>query len=574
MDNDPVDTGSPERGDVQPDWDETYDVVVVGAGTGLFAAMAAADAGLKVLLVEKSASFGGSAAMSAGIIWMPGNAVLQEAATGDTRESAESYLDHLVGESAPRERRLSFLEHAPAAVDFLRRSTPLKFMHIPGHPDHHEDLDGASVIGRAIEAKPFNMASLGADRKRVRASDVKAPVPMPITSVDYKWLVLLGRAPWQAVPHAVWRLIQGLGGKLIGRDVVAAGQALVAGLLTGVREAEVDTWRTSPLLDLVTEGDGITGAVVERGGCRIRVRAGRGVILAGGGFENNPVMRRKYQSVALQDGWSVNARENTGDVIRIAERHGAALSAMDQSWWSLGLPPVKEGGTPTFMLAERSQPGSIIVDATGRRFFNESCDHMTAGQIMLGQRGADAVHVPSWLVFDQKYRNRHIFGGQFLPGLPLPRSWYRAGLAHRAATVEALAEQLSMPGLVEGVARFNLLAARGHDDDFGRGDSAHDRYWGDPTNTPNPNLRPLTTAPFHAVQVVPGDFGTCGGITTDGYGRALRGDGSVIDGLYAIGNCAANAFGNTSPQFGATLGLGLTFGWVAARHAASQPVDA
>ncbi len=560
-------------GGVQTKWNETYDVVVVGAGTGLFAALAAADAGLKVLLIEKSASFGGSAALSAGIIWMPGNAVLQEAATGDTHERAQAYLDNLVGDSAPRERRLSFLEHSAAAVDFLRRATPLEFMHIPGYPDHHEDLDGASVTGRAIEAKPFNMASLGADRKRVRASDVAAPVPMPITSVDYKWLVLLGRAPWQAVPRAAWRLFQGLGGKLIGRDVVAAGQALVAGLLVGVREARVDTWRRSPLRDLVTDDGRITGAVVERWGREIRVRAKRGVILAGGGFENSPALRRQYQSAALQGGWSVNASENAGDVISIAERHRAALSIMDQSWWSPGIPPVREGGAPTFMLAERSQPGSMIVDATGHRFFNESCDHMTAGQIMLGQRSADGVHVPAWLVFDQKYRNSHIFAGRFLPGLPLPRSWYRAGVAHRAVSVEALAGQLSIPGLVDGVARFNLLAAQGHDDDFGRGDSAHDRYWGDPTNTPNPNLRPLTVAPFHAVQVVPGDFGTCGGIATDKHARALREDGSVIDGLYAVGNCAANAFGNTSPQFGATLGQGLTFGWVAARHAAGRLGD-
>ncbi len=127
-----------------------------------------------------------------------------------------------------------------------------------------------------------------------------------------------------------------------------------------------------------------------------------------------------------------------------------------------------------------------------------------------------------------------------------------------------------MPGLRDGVARFNVLAAQGHDDDFGRGETAHDRYWGDPTNTPNPNLRALTKGPFYAVQVVPGDFGTCGGITTDGQARALRADGSVIDGLYAVGNCAANVFGTTSPHFGATLGQGLTFGWIAARHAAGH----
>lgn len=180
-----------DKESVEKAWDETYDVVVVGAGTGMFAAIAAADAGLAVLLVEKSAFFGGSAAMSAGIVWMPGNAVLEAAETGDNPERARAFLDNLVGDTASRERRLSFLQHSPAAVDMLRRATPLKFMHVPGHPDHHQELDGASVTGRAIEPKSFNMATLGADRKRVRPSDVAAPVPMPITSADYKWLVLL-----------------------------------------------------------------------------------------------------------------------------------------------------------------------------------------------------------------------------------------------------------------------------------------------------------------------------------------------------------------------------------------------
>ncbi len=560
-------------GPVETEWDETYDVVVVGAGTGLFAAIAAAEAGLEVLLVEKSAAFGGSAAMSAGIIWMPGNTVMEEAQTGDTPERARAYLDNLVRDTAPRERRLSFLEHSPAAVDLLRRATPLKLMHVPGYPDHHEDLEGASVTGRSIEARPFNMAALGADGKRVRPSDVAAPLPMPITSVDYKWLVLLGRAPWQAVPRAVWRLLQGLGGKLIGRDVVAAGQALVAGLLTGVREAEVETWLECPLVDLVSDGGRITGAVVERTGVQIRVGATRGVILAAGGFENNWSMRREYQSAELQDGWSFNADDNTGDVLTIAHGHGAGLALMDQSWWSPGISPLQEGGAPTFMLAERSQPGSMIVDASGHRFFNESCDHMTAGQIMLGLQETGGPHVSAWLVFDQRYRNSHVFGGRFLPGVPLPRSWHRAGIALKARTVEQLAEKLSMPGLVDGVARFNALAAQGRDDDFGRGESAHDRYWGDPTNMPNPNLRALTRAPFHALQVVPGDFGTCGGITTDRLARALRDDGSIINGLYAVGNCAASVFGNTSPHFGATLGQALTFGWVAAQHAAGRLND-
>ncbi|MGO1487223.1 MAG: FAD-binding protein [Arachnia sp.] len=472
------------------EWDETYDVVVVGAGTGLFAAISAAETELRVLVVEKSPVFGGSVAMSAGIIWMPGNEVLEKARTGDTPERAATYLDTLVGESAPRPRRVSFLQYAPAAADTLRRTTPLMFMHIPGYPDHHAHLDGASIVGRAIEAKPFNRAVLGADRRRVRPSTVAAPLPMPITSVDYKWLVLLARVPWQAVPRAAWRLLQGIGGKGLGRDVVAAGQALAAGLLAGAHRTGVEMWLESPLVDLVSDDDRVHGVVVERAGRPIRVAATRGVILAGGGFENNPALRREHQAAELRHGWSFNAAENTGDVLTIARRHDAGLSNMDQSWWSPGIAPAEEDGPATFMLAERSQPGSMMVNTIGRRFVNESCDHMTAGQTMLGLAGGGDVHVPAWLIFDAKYRNSHVFAGRFPPGFPLPRSWYSAGIAHKAPTIDALAKKRSMPHLVEEVARFNAGAFHGQDVDFGRGDRSTTGTGEIPPTLPTPRYVP------------------------------------------------------------------------------------
>lgn len=552
------------------DWDEAYDVVVVGAGTGLFAALTAARAGLKVLLVEKSGYLGGSVAMSAGIIWAPGSAHLREVGRVESSGAAVEYLDQLVGDTAPRDVRRSFLEHAPAAMRLLESATPLSCMPVPGWADHHSNLRGASLNGRAVEIRPFNMAALGRGRALIRASDVAAPLPMPITSVDYKWLVMMARVPWQGLPRALFRLVQGVGGKLLGRDVVAAGQALVAGLMVGAQSAGVTTWLKTSLRDMVVEDGRTTGVVVEHEGRSIRVAAGRGVILAAGGFEHNTPMRRRHQSHTLQGDWSFNAPTNTGDVLSIAARHGIALSGIGNSWWSPGIAPSNSGGKPTFLLAERSLPGSIIVDATGRRFLNESCDHMSAGQKMLQRQGKDGVPGPTWFIFDQKYRNSFILGGRILPGMPLPGSWYRAGIARRARSVDELAQQLEMPHLVEGVSRFNAQAARGSDGDFGRGSSTHDRYWGDPTNTPNPNLRPLTNGPFHAVQLIPADIGTCGGISIDGRARALRADGSVMPGLYAVGNAAASIFGDFSPHFGATLGQALTFGWIAAQHAAGR----
>ena len=222
------------------------------------------------------------------------------------------------------------------------------------------------------------------------------------------------------------------------------------------------------------------------------------------------------------------------------------------------------GPTPGPLLAERSLPGQIIVDQQGRRFMNEAVNYMSAGQILIKQQ------LPVWMIFDQRYRNRYVFGGGVFPRQPLPKSWYDAGIAVKAASLGELATRVGLPDLPVTVERFNLLAAAGRDDDFHRGGSAYDRYYGDPTIGPNPCLGPIDRGPFYAVKVVPGDLGTCGGIRADGFGRALRPDGTVIDGLYASGNAAANAFGRVYPGPGATIGQGLAFGYAAARHAAGM----
>ena len=201
---------------------------------------------------------------------------------------------------------------------------------------------------------------------------------------------------------------------------------------------------------------------------------------------------------------------------------------------------------------------------------NEAVNYMTAGQIMLGLDDGEDPHLPAWIVFDQTYRNRYVFGGGIMPHQDLPEDWYAQGLAHRAATLDELGQKVGLPELRATVERFNLMADKGHDDDFHRGDSAYDRYYGDPRVTPNPNLGALRNPPFYAVRVVPGDLGTCGGIMADGLARVLRSSGEVIEGLYATGNCAGNAFGKYYPGPGATIGQGLSFGYIAAAHAAGR----
>ena len=114
------------------------------------------------------------------------------------------------------------------------------------------------------------------------------------------------------------------------------------------------------------------------------------------------------------------------------------------------------------------------------------------------------------------------------------------------------------------ISRFNDAARSGVDDEFGRGESAYDRYYGDITNKPNPGLGELTRPPFYAAPLVPADLGTKGGIVTDERARALRADGTVIDGLYAAGNASSAVMGHTYAGPGATIGPALVFGYLAA----------
>jgi succinate dehydrogenase/fumarate reductase flavoprotein subunit len=368
------------------------------------------------------------------------------------------------------------------------------------------------------------------------------------------------------------RLGQGVGGLLLGRRYAAGGQALAAGLFAGVLEAGIPIWTSTALQRLITDDDGrVTGIVVDHQGRSVTVTARRGVVLAAGGFDHNMDMRRKFQSESLGEHESLGADTNTGDAIRVAQDIGAAIDLMDQAWWFPAVAPLP-GGVPKVMLAERSLPGSLIVDQNGNRFVNESTDYMSFGhQILARERTGDPVE-SMWIVFDQKYRNSYVFAADLLPRMAIPESWYAAGIAHRSDDIADLGRRLGISGsqFSATIERFNEMAYAGEDYDFGRGRAAYDRYYGDVTVAPNPNLRALERGPFYAVKMVLSDLGTCGGLRADGRARVQREDGTTIAGLYAIGNTAANAFGATYPGAGATIAQGLVYGYIAATDAAND----
>lgn len=550
--------------------DTTVDLLVIGTGTGMLSALAGNEKGLDVLLIDESEYVGGSTALSGGAFWIPNNSVVKEQGGTDSPEAAYQYLDALVGDDAPKERRDAYVEEGPRAVELLKRSTPLDFMWAKEYADYHPELPGGNAVGRSVESKPFDVkTNLGDHRSWLKPTALAAPVPMPITGVDYRWMNLMAKAPLTAIPKIIKRVVQGVGGMAIGREYQAGGQAIAAGLFAGVINAGIPVWTETELVRLLTEGDEVTGAVVRQDGREYTINATKGVVLSTGGFDRNMQMRHEYQSEGLGE-WTHGNEQNTGDGIKAGMDVGGDVALMDQAWWFPSIAPVPGGG-PIVMLAERSLPGSFMVGKDGKRFINESIDYMTFGQQWLERANSDDPIGDMWIVFDQEYKNSYVFGTVSYPRTPLPKAWYEAGNAFNADTPQELARKIGVPEdtFTEQMHTFNADAGTGYDHEFERGKSLYDNYYGDPTIRPNPNLRPLS-GKLYAVRVVTGDLGTCGGLVADENARVLREDGSPIEGLYAIGNAAANAFGKTYPGAGATIGQGFVFGMLAAEHAAAK----
>ena len=558
---------------------QEYDVVVVGSGgAGMVAALTAAHQGLSAIVIEKAPHFGGSTARSGGGVWIPNNEVLKRRGISDTPEAARTYLHGIVGDVVPAEMIDTYLDRGPEMLSFVLKHSPLKMCWVPGYSDYYPEMPGGRAGGRSIEPKPFNARKLGADEKGLEPAYGKVPLNVVVMQQDYVRLNQLKRHP-RGVLRSLKVGARTVWAKATGKNLVGMGRALIGPLRIGLQRAGVPVRLNTALTEL-SVADGVVAGVYVRdttveGAEPELIRARRGVILASGGFEHNEQMRVKYQRAPITTEWTVGAKANTGDGILAGEKLGAALDIMADAWWG---PTVPLTDAPWFALSERNSPGSIIVNMAGKRFMNESMPyveavhHMYGGQY--GQGPGPGENIPAWLVFDQRYRDNYIFAG-LNPGQRLPRKWVESGVIVSADTLEELAEQTGLPAaeLAATVSRFNGFARTGVDEDFGRGKSAYDRYYGDPTNKPNPNLGEIAQAPYYAAKMVPGDLGTKGGIRTDVHGRALRDDNSVIAGLYAAGNVSAPVMGHTYPGPGGTIGPAMTFGYLAALHLAGSPTE-
>jgi 3-oxosteroid 1-dehydrogenase len=549
---------------VGPSLPAEVDVVVVGAGgAGMSAALAAGRRGLDTILVEKSSYFGGSTARSGGGVWIPRNYALDDAKQVDAGEDAlaSEYLQAIVGDVVPKTRRDTYLERGPEVMDFIKANTPVRFKWVPDYADYHPEAPGGRPRGRSVEPVPLDARFLGDELDRLHPQYTKAPANMIVTQKDFR-KISLGlrtiRGPITMLLVLVRRIIAGM----LGRKMYAMGNAIAIGLRKGLVDAGVPVHYDTELQDLVIEDGRVVGVRVLRDGQEQVVRARRGVIIGSGGFEKNLEMREKYQPQPTSVDWTTGSQFNTGGGILAGIAAGAETDLMDDAWWG---PTIPLPNGPWFCLAERNLPGSIIVNQAGQRFMNEALPYVEATHAIYEGEASGVGHVPSWMVIDQRYRNRYLFAG-LGPRQPFPGRWLKEGVVVKAATLAELAEKIEVPAdaLAATVERFNGFAGTGVDEDFHRGESAYDKYYSDPTVKPNPSLHTIDQAPFYAVKIVPGDLGTKGGLVTDERARVLRPDGSVIPGLYAAGNASSAVMGRTYAGPGATIGPALVFGYLAA----------
>lgn len=573
----------PARLEALPDG-AAFDVVVLGAGgAGMSAAVFAAIAGARVLLVESTEVVGGTTAYSAGTTWVPGTHLAPQVNAQDTLGEARRFLDAAVGERSDPAVREALLTHGPEAVATIEKHSHLQYRIRPFHPDYLSELEGSTLCGRALEPLPFDGRRLGEHFALVRP-----PIPeflvlggMMVDRDDIPHMLGWSKSFKSAayvtrlmLRHLSDRLRHPRGTRLL------MGNALIGRLLLSIKERGVTLlMRTqATALERDPASGAVTGLTLTQEGQTRRIAVKGGVILGTGGFNRHPKRRAEQFGPALPATWCPGAPGHTGAAHDLAEAVGAVYGEGQMSpafWAPVSLRKRPDGSTASFphFVFDRAKPGTVTVDGEGRRYLNESTSYhlyglaMQAHQFKAGKPG-----IPSFLITDAEGMRKYGLGMVRPKGMGLAAA-LADGYVTAAGSIAELAGKLGLPvqNLEATIERFNRHWPNGIDPDFGRGSTAYQRANGDATWTgPNPSLGPVAKAPFYALRLYPGDIGAARGLKTDAAARSLDAAGRVIPGLYAVGNDMQSAMGGVYPAPGITIGPGLVFAHLAAKDAVAR----
>lgn len=556
-------------------WTEEADLVVAGSGAaGLATAVTAAHHGLKVILVEKEAVLGGTTAWSGGWIWAPGNPVARRLGITEDDGSTRRYLEAVLGNNFDAELVDAFLSAAPEMIGFLEAETALEFECGAKIPDTYGDLPGAGTGGRSVIARPYDARALGSERRILREPLRETSfLGMTIQAgTDLRAFMTASRSPSSAL-YATRRLARHLWERArYGRGMqVRNGNALVARLIRSALDLDIDLRPGHAVTRLEMDETGVCGVVQTSAGTETTIRTLRGVVLACGGYPHD-LARRAASFPHPEVHLPLAVPSATGDGLRLGEAAGGQQAmnlAAPGAWCPVSEVTWPDGRKGVFPhIIDRGKPGVIGVSADGKRFCNEGLGYHDYVRAMF-EATPEGKQPVSWLVCDHRFLRRYGLG--IVRPAPLPiGQWLRSDYLKTGRSVEELARAcgINPGGLAATIKRYNEGVRQGNDPDIGRGTTPYMRLQGDPEIAPNPCLAPIERAPFYAVRVVPGSFGTFAGLRTDGQARVLDADGAPIPGLYAAGTDMASVMGGHYPAGGINLGPALTFGYIAGRHAA------
>ncbi|WP_168788823.1 FAD-dependent oxidoreductase [Paraburkholderia aromaticivorans] len=558
----------------------TCDLVVVGSGAaGLATAITARKRGLDVIVLEKEPVFGGTTALSGGVLWIPLSRYGRQQNPADTVERVRQYMTSETGNNYDAAAVQCFIENGPEMVEFFERETEMKF--VPTlYPDYHPDAPGGVDIGRSILAAPYDIRGLGKDMRRLKppletitfmgmmfnSSNADLKHFFRATKSIVSFLYVARRLATHIKELALYR--RGIN--------VTSGNALAARLAKSALAIDIPILTSTPVKELLSEDGKVVGVRAAAADVDLRITARHGVVLACGGFPHDLKRIAQVYPHVKRGGEHLSPTPvgNTGDGLTMAEKVGGAveLGFPDASaWMPVSKVPFGKGRTGVFPhLLDRYKPGVIGVLRNGQRFTNESNSYHDVGAALIraceGQR-----ETAMWLICDKVALGKYGLG--YAKPAPMPVGpLLRKGYLIKGETIGELARNCGIvPDALEmTVNAYNLDAERGEDPAFHRGRTSFNRYLADPDNKPNPCVAPIATGPFYAVKVVMGDLGTFDGLRTSVAGEVLRADGSQIEGLYAVGNDRRSVMGGNYPGAGITHGPNMTFGYVTGNAIATK----
>ncbi len=527
-------------------WDYETDVVVVGTGSIISAALRCHDEGLDVIVLEKSPDFfGGTTALSGGGMNCPNSSMAIEAGCEIPRDVVKNYYMSVAEGQSSDELIDMMLDNCADAVNYLNDECGYAW----------------SFVGRTPNM-PYNFYY-----PYQEIESAYSDIPCWVTIGQHE---RTGAAAGRALPEFAKDAIQA-------RDItVMMGTAATKLIYAG-----------DPAL-----GDGeVIGLYAETADGTIAIKARYAVVLGTGGFDQNREMVRHYINHPIYATCAVPT--NTGDGHIMAMELGANMRNMNEVFnhtFNMAGHPDRytscDLSQDTGVInSEQTDPiwitpgkvGTVIVNKHGERFTCEGAAYDLFGRCWdtydTGRR--EWRNIPGYVIVDSTYTDRF---GNATPTLPdMVKNNDFPEWIHRFDTLEELADSMGIDkdNLLATIERYNGFCETGVDKDWNRGVGTWDRFTTgdqsrvDSSELKNPCLAPIATAPFYCVELYPGMLQTSGGMEINGNAQVKNVRGEVIPRLYAGANCIASPFGRGYPVGGTTLANGFVVGYVAANHIAT-----